>query len=349
MRPVIDAVTGAMEGPPEALRAEALLGPASPEAHAALVARIPALQAVEVAPPPHADAPGARLRIATWNAERCKYASASAALIAATGADLVLLTEMDLGMARSGNRHTTQDLAAALTMGHVFATEFVELDLGDDREKLWHAGQRNGDGLHGNAILSRLPLRAPARVALDEGAVWFRPGTYQEQRRIGGRCAVTALLDLPSGPVVLASLHLESHSTPTDRAAQVARLLDAIAARHGALPALVAGDLNTASLPRGADPDDTTQPWFAEPEALEPLFAVAAAAGFDWRSCNTPAPTERTRPDGAPRPPFRRIDWVFSRGLRVSEPRVWPAVDAAGAAISDHELLTIDIATEPAR
>jgi endonuclease/exonuclease/phosphatase family metal-dependent hydrolase len=344
---VIDAVVSAMAGPPEALREAALQGLASPEAHDALVARIPALQAIEAAPPPHPAMPGARLRIAAWNAERCKYSSASAALIEATGADIVLLSEMDLGMARSGNRHTTQELAAALGMGHVFATEFVELDLGDDREKAWHAGQRNRDGLHGNAILSRLTLRAPARVALDEGAVWFRPGSYQEQQRIGGRCAVTALLDLPQGPVLLASLHLESHSTPADRAAQIARLLDAIAARHGELPALIAGDLNTAAVPRGADPHDATQPWFTEPVELEPLFAAAEAAGFDWRACNTPAPTERTRPDGAPRPPFRRIDWVLARGLLLSEPRVWPAVDASGAAISDHELLTIDLATEP--
>lgn len=335
-----------MEGPPEALREEALRGPASAAAHAALVARIPALQAVEVAAPPSPAAPGQVLRIAAWNAERCKFVEASAALIAATGVDVVLLSEMDHGMARSGNRHTTRDLAALLGMGHAFATEFVELDLGDDREKAWHAGQRNRHGLHGNAILSRLPLRDPARVALDEGAVWFRPGTYQEQRRIGSRCAVTALLDLPAGPVVLASLHLESHSTPSDRATQVARLLEAIERRHGALPALVAGDLNTAALPRDTDPAEAAPPWFLDPAPLEPLFAAAAAAGFDWRACNTPAPTQRTRPDGAPRPPFNRIDWMLARGLRVAAPRVWPAVDVAGAAISDHEFLTIDLATE---
>jgi len=44
-----------------------------------------------------------------------------------------------------------------------------------------------------------------------------------------------------------------------------------------------------------------------------------------------------------PRPPFARIDWMLVRGLAATAPCVWPAVDATGSAISDHELLTLEI------
>jgi hypothetical protein len=50
------------------------------------------------------------------------------------------------------------------------------------------------------------------------------------------------------------------------------------------------------------------------------------------------------RPDGRPLPPFRRLDWLFTRGLTPSEPRTVAAVDDRGAAISDHDVLVVDLA-----
>ena len=53
----------------------------------------------------------------------------------------------------------------------------------------------------------------------------------------------------------------------------------------------------------------------------EPMFETLQARGYDWESCNVPlAPTQRTRPDGTPPPPFGKIDWLFARGLRCTEP-----------------------------
>jgi endonuclease/exonuclease/phosphatase family metal-dependent hydrolase len=346
---IVDAVTAAMHGPDPLLRDEATAGEAGRDRHDALAARIPALQTVEVRPAPTDPArpvPGGlptRLTLAAWNIERCKHVGPTAALLARTGADVILLSEMDHGMARSGNRHTTADVAGALGHGHVFATEFVELGLGDDRERRWHAGQTNVEGLHGNAIVSRHPLRAAARVALDDGGRWFTQGAPYEQRRIGGRCAVVAIVDTAAGPLALASLHLESHSDPNDRREQVSRLLSALASLAPGMPTVVAGDFNTAALPAGADPADRTAAWFTTPGPLEPLFDAFEDAGFRWQDANTPEPTCRTLPDGHPLPPFRRIDWVFVRGVGVANPRTWAAVDDAGSAISDHELLSLDL------
>jgi hypothetical protein len=83
--------------------------------------------------------------------------------------------------------------------------------------------------------------------------------------------------------------------------------------------------------------------WFASPAGYEPLFAAFEGAGFDWRHSNLPDVTERTRPDGTPVPPFRKIDWFFTRGVAVARPATLAAVDSNGIAISDHELLTVDV------
>ena len=56
------------------------------------------------------------------------------------------------------------------------------------------------------------------------------------------------------------------------------------------------------------------------------------------------AATQRTRPDGTPAPPFGKIDWLFARGLACSDPAVIAAVDPAGVAVSDHEVLSVSIA-----
>ncbi len=132
-------------------------------------------------------------------------------------------------------------------------------------------------------------------------------------------------------------------------------LLDAIDACAPGRPVLVGGDFNTNTF-------DVTKPErlgrleealaadphrLVDPVRYEPMFSSLEERGYDWRGCNVAlAPTQRTRPDGTPQPPFGKIDWLFSRGLRCSDPAILPAVDAEGVAISDHEVLAVTI--EPA-
>lgn len=51
-------------------------------------------------------------------------------------ADVIILNEMDVGMARSGNVHTTRMLAYALHMNYAWGLEFVELSNGDREEQV---------------------------------------------------------------------------------------------------------------------------------------------------------------------------------------------------------------------
>jgi endonuclease/exonuclease/phosphatase family metal-dependent hydrolase len=261
------------------------------------------------------------------------------------------LCELDLGMARSGQAHTPRELARRLGAGYVFGVEFLELGLGDAWERRQHAGTDNEAGLHGAAILSPYPLERPALVRLSADGAWF-DGDHGE-RRVGGRIALLATLVIDGRPVTLADVHFESHSDPRSRAAQMTLLLAAIDAYSGAQPVLLGGDFNTSTASRGwargtGERQILPAARLLDPVPYEPLFEVAAAQGYDWQACNTPGvPTQRTRPDGTPPPPFGKIDWFFSRGLAATAPQTIAAVDAEGVAISDHELLLVSVRPFP--
>lgn len=337
---IVERTVPALPEPAPRLLAEARRVTASRAEHDRLAASLPCLQAIELVPPPQPRPLGRSFRIAAWNAERCKYPPESAALLDGIGADIVLLTELDVGMARSGNRHTVRDLARTLGTGYAFGVEYVELGLGDDREKAWHANESNAVGLHGNAILSKAPLDRPAIVRLDDGARWFAGEQSTSERRIGARMAMIARLDAGGTPLLVASVHLESSTDAADRAAQVAVLLRAIEERADGYAVIIGGDFNTSALPP-ADTDDGT--WFGRAASYEVMFALFNDAGYDWRTANTPQATERMRPDGTPAPPYRKIDWFFTRGAAVQRAVTVPAIDATRSAISDHDVIVIDI------
>jgi endonuclease/exonuclease/phosphatase family metal-dependent hydrolase len=348
--PIGRRVVGDLPGPGAPAIAAIRAAPATRAQHARYVQELRLFDAVEVSPPPAPrDPPREQARVLFWNAERCKFALESAALIRALAPDIVLLAEMDRGMARSSNRHTTRELAQALGMGSLFAVEYLELDLGDARERKWHAGVANTDALHGNAILSACALADPAVIRLDDDGKWF-DGAFDE-RRIGGRMALAASLNVARSPVLFVSVHFESHSDPAHRAEQMRILLDAVETLAPGGPAVIGGDFNTNTFGRGAASKEAVAQALArdprrliDPVAWEPMFDLAASRGFAWREANPPdAVTQRTRPDGTPVPPHGRIDWFFTRGVAVGDARVVPAIQADGSAISDHEALFITV------
>lgn len=351
---VCATTTAALEPPSQDERAALLRLPPSREAHAEALARHRALfDRVEVAPPPVARTLGDQARIAFWNAERGKDLKASATLLGGLAADALLLCELDLGMARSGQAHTTRELAERLGAGYAFAVEFLEIGLGDAREQAWHAGEVNQAGLHGAAILSAFALERPAVIRLETTGDWF-DGRHGE-RRVGGRIAVAATLMIDQTPVTLVSVHFESHGDPMQRAAQMGRLIEAIDAYAPAQPVLIGGDLNTSTVSRDWARGTGVKPVLPalrvlDPVPFEPMFEVAAGHGYDWQACNAlGVATQRTRPDGTPAAPLGKIDWFLCRDLVASDPATLPAIDARGLAISDHEVLAVTIAPGPAR
>ncbi len=341
------ATTRSLAAPQSAERQAALAMPPSKTAYRELLARHRELfEHIEQQAPPKVEraSPNAA-RIVFWNAERGKFPAESAALLGSFGADALMICELDIGMARSGQRHTARDLAEHLRCGYTFAVEFIELGLGDRAEQVQHPGAVNEAGLHGAAILSPHELIKPMLIRLESEGAWF-DGSRGE-RRVGGRIALLATLPLGNGSVTVVNVHLESHSDPEQRATQVTLLLDAIDLHIGDGPVLIGGDFNTSTISRDWARGTGVKPVLPlervlDPVPFEPLFPVMAAAGYDWRACNAlGVPTQRTRPDGTPRPPLGKIDWFFSRGLRASAAATVPAVDADGHAISDHEILAV--------
>lgn len=301
-------------------------------------------------------APSGWMRVAAWNAERGRFLDGSIELLARVDADVVLLSELDSGMARSGNVDVPRRLAEALECGGAFGVEFVELGLGDAGETARvGAGAVNERGLHGNAVLARGGLRDAVVLRLDAGGDWF--GVERGQPRIGGRMAVAgrvtlAGVDGSDAEVTVVSAHLESSSTAAERAGQMRVLLGLVDERYGDGPAVVGGDFNTFGAAIGdlidreagrrMRAESATR--FSWPVPFEPLFDdVAAGHGYEWVDANVAAPTTRHGANGLPDHIPLKLDWVLVRGLEARRATVVPAMAADGSALSDHDLVAVSV------
>lgn len=294
--------------------------------HDAVMAGIKAMNTVEIGGKAASPEPLAfPFTVAAWNLERCLFPEESAAHLRATGAPLVLLSEMDNGMARTGQRHTTAEVAAMLGMQYAYGVEFVELGLGSATERAFCKDGSNEKGFHGNALMAAVPLRRPFLERLWGERLWFMDGG--DQPRLGERSAVGTVIDTEAGPFVAVSTHLESATTAACRERQMKELIDHLDAAFPGLPILIGGDLNTGNHAGG------------DFEA-EGLFAMSAARGFTRHG----GPIDRmtTRPSLITRWPERamKLDWFLARGLKIGESRILPSLDASGRPLSDHDLIT---------
>ncbi len=232
----------------------------------------------------------------------------------------------------------------------MFAVEFLELGLGDERERAALVGRTNRLGYHGAAILSSFALSRPRIVRLERSGDWF--DGERGERRVGGRMALLATICVGGRDVVFAAVHLESHSDPGQRSAQASTLLAAIDEYDANAPVLIGGDLNTFSLAHGmiADRPALTDALerdpgrWSRPEPHEPLFEAARRAGYDTGACNVPGVgTQRlAHLEPSSRGPLK-LDWLLSRGLACRAARVMDAATPQGRALSDHELLEVTV------
>ena len=266
--------------------------------------------------------------VAAWNLERCLFPLQSAEHLGATGAEIVLLSEMDDGMARTRQRHTTAELAEELGMAYLYGVEFIELGLGSETELEFCKDQFNRRGLHGNSLLSTVPLHDPFLLRLKGERLWFMGDV--DQPRLGERMAIGAVVNTASGPLVLVSTHFESATTAAYRERQMVGLIDAIDAAFPGRPVLIGGDLNTGNHAGG------------DFEA-EGLFARASERGFARHG--GPLDVMTTRPSLITRWPERamKLDWFLVRGLAISETRIVSSLCPSGRPLSDHDLITCRI------
>src|SRR5262245_15382985 len=193
------------------------------------------------ADPPSGHAPKA----VAWNIERGIRTDAICRLLQyhedLRDADVLLLSELDWGMARTENRFVVRDIAAALNLNYAFAPCYVALTKGAGVEK--HVAGENEESLHGNALLSRFPMRNVHSLNLPNGKDKMKGA----EKRIGAQRAVIADVEHPAGTFRAVSLHLDAHSSQRHRYLQMCRVLDHLERLQLDMPVLIGGDWNTTT------------------------------------------------------------------------------------------------------
>ena len=281
------------------------------------------------------------------------------------GPDLILLNEVDLGMARAGNRDVTADLARALGFHAAWVPMFLETTLGRDDDALTAHGSNNQESLFGLAILSRWPIGAARIVELPSpDAIQF-----DLERMIGRHVALIAEIERPGQPFVAATVHLEVHRARSHRGAQMRVLMEALAAERR--PVVLSGDFNSHTFDRGLWHSSMSAAWalFTTPgDALrerllhpdrgphhEPLFDALREHGFEWeryvdfqrtlqlrfdrvdeaRAFDLMRQLARPLVDWAVARGTLRLDWFAARGFAGGEGHTIAGLDGPGRA-SDH-------------
>ncbi len=176
--------------------------------------------------------------------------------------DIISLNEVDIGMPRTNYKNTVSELAKTLNYNYTFATEFIELS---SIVYMSNVDTKHYKGLHGNAILSKYPIKNTKVIRLPECYKWletelskqspleygrrlgankvFKMQITNEPRR-GGRCALVADVELPNKEIItVVSAHLEDRCYPSCRLKQVKYLLENL--KYIKNPIILAGDFNT--------------------------------------------------------------------------------------------------------
>jgi len=153
-------------------------------------------------------------------------------------ADIFLIPETDLGMARSKNLNIAQELARALNLNYYFVPTYINLSKGNGAEIEFDG--ENTLALHGNAILSRYPLRDFHMVPLHNNKDKMRG----KEKRLGNQQALVCTVQFPQGDIRVICAHLDAHSSKRHRRDQM-RMILRFVKKLSPLPSLFGGDLNT--------------------------------------------------------------------------------------------------------
>jgi len=325
--------------------------------------------------------PSPRYRFLAWNIERGTQFEEQLEAFRShpylKTCDVLLITEADAGMARSGNRMVAEQLARELGMAEVFVPCYIALGKGSGVER--NVAGSNRLGLHGNAILSRYPLRDIRVVPLDNGVDKM---AHREQR-LGRQAAIAARIDFPGLSLQAISVHLDAQSTQRHRREQMRAVLDAADSR---LPVIVGGDWNTStydsshavraiagfSLRVMMGVDHVIRNHYLHPDRLfeRGLFRLLQERGFEYERSNRLG--EHTvcydvcdpraagnlgewvpqwcfafihwalRNHGGRCP--LKLDWFATRGLRVENPVVIHELrEGLPVPLSDHDAVGVDV------
>ncbi len=295
--------------------------------------------------------------------------------------DVLLLTETDVGMARSGNRAVAQELASELGMHYAFVPCYLNLAKGSGVE--YHAQGENELGLHGNAVLSRYPIARVHPIHLVNGIDKMKG----REKRLGRQTALVADVEFPDYKVTVAAVHLDANSSQRHRHNQMRDVidgLDAIGSRDR--PVVVGGDWNTCTYNSSRAFHSVLGFWLRvfmgvdnviDNHYLHPyhwferdLFQMLERRGFDYRASNVLG--ERTISYDVDNPKTRqnlgewvpgwcfafmrwalrhhqgkcplKLDWFATRGVQCESPKIIHDLrEGRAVQLSDHDAIGLDL------
>lgn len=333
---------------------------------------------------PIAIAPGSDIRVLAWNIERGNVFDGIVDALqnheALRDKDVLLLTELDYGMARSGNRFVARELAERLDLYYAFAPVYIALQKGSGVES--EMDGENTLSIHGLAMFSKWPMRNVHAVALPNG----KDKMWGKEKRLGFLRALFADIEHPSGIFRAVTIHLDAHCSRAHRRRQMKIVLDHLDTLD-ALPTLIGGDWNTTTFNSQSStraimgywrrvfmgPRNVAKNHLPHPEVYfeRPLFSDLEKRGYDFRSLNNVGTgtlhyhvesieKNTNLRDWVPEWCFPfifwaanrvggsvsgRLDWFAGRGVTAvgAGPKtIGNLVDKAGTPLSDHDAISLE-------
>lgn len=328
-------------------------------------------------------AEGGSISAVAWNIERgIVFAGIKDALTGdprLAAKDLYLLTELDHGMARSGNRFVAGELAEAMGVNYAFAPVYIALQKGSGVESAVEG--ENTLSIHGLAMLSKFPLKNVHAVALPNG----KDMMWGKEKRLGHLRALVADIEHPLGTFRAVTVHLDAHCSRAHRRLQMKIILDHLDTLPQ-LPTLIGGDWNTTGFNSQSStraimgywrrvfmgPKNVAQNHLPHPERFfeRPMFNDLERRGWNFRELNQlgvgtlhydvgSIEKNTNLRDWVPEWCFPfifwaanrvggkvsgRLDWFAGRGIRTVAPpqTIGVSTTADGTPLSDHDAITLD-------
>ncbi len=295
--------------------------------------------------------------------------------------DILLLTELDYGMARSGNRFVPQELARELKLNYAFAPVYVPLQKGSGVES--EMSGKNTKSIHGLAMFSRYPMKNVHAVPLPNG----KDKMWGKEKRLGYLRALFADIEHPAGEFRAVTVHLDAHCSRAHRQMQMKIILDHLETLPE-LPSLIGGDWNTTGFNAQSStraimgyfrrvamgPKNVALNHLPHPERYfdKPLFDQLESRGYDFRSFNQigqgtlhydvgSIEKNTNLRDWVPEWCFPfifwaagrvggkvsvRLDWFTGKGIKIapgtSPKTIGNLVDSDSNPLSDHDAITLD-------
>jgi len=283
------------------------------------------------------------LHVVAWNAARGKDWEILFDFV--EDPDILILNEMDWGMARSGNTHTTRKMQEQRAcMNYVYGVEFLELTNGNVQEINATIGLTNDVGYHGNAVLSKWPIVEAKIVRLHQlyDHLYKAKADRMDagERRLGGRMALFAITDLGNGRrLLIISAHGHGGAKKQDLESDAQVLCKEINGYSNVSGFFIGGDMSGNLV------------W--KLMQLCGTFALEKTNNYRGRRA---VPTWRVDcPNGGPpRARFERGDWLLARGnltiLNTTVQTIHPyrkTPDGKYECVSDHSIISLRARLSP--